>query len=92
MKPPFGSARELNGVVKGRLTLDTADPLAQVKEFYENRLKSDGFDISADKSKPGLFEKAELTASKESWKQWLHVSIVQMKARTVVTLTYENVE
>jgi len=89
-KPAHGMRREENGVLKGRTMFETADPLDKVKEFYENRLKSDGFEITTDKSTARIFENAEIAGRKEDGRRILHVAIHQMKARTNVVVTYEG--
>jgi hypothetical protein len=92
LRPAHGTRRENNGVTKGMATCETADPLDKVKEFYENRLKADGFEITADKSTARLFENAEIDGRKEDGNLTLRVAIHQMKARTNVFLTYSGAE
>lgn len=88
VRPARGTRRENNGVTKGMATCETADPLDKVKEFYESRLKADGFEITADKSTARLFENAEIAGRKGDGNLTLHVAIHQMRARTHVVLTY----
>jgi hypothetical protein len=90
LKPAFGTRTQNNGVIKGMATCETADPLQEVKEFYENRLKADGYEITTDKSKAGIFEHAQIAGKKEDGKQTLRVAIHQMKTKTIAVLTYEG--
>jgi zinc-ribbon family len=91
-KPAHGTGREEGGIVKGRTSFDTSDPLDKVKEFYENKLKADGFEITADKATTRIFENAEIAGNKDGGKLALRVAIHQMKTRTFVTVTYEGPE
>lgn len=92
LKPAHGLRRESNGVTKGRAMFETADPLAKVKEFYENRFKADGFEITSDISTSRLFENAEIAGKKVDGNLTLRAEIHQMKARTIVNLIYEGAE
>ena len=89
-RPPHGTGREENGVIKGRTNFETTDPLEKVKEFYENKLKADGFEITEATPAGRLFEKTEITGKKDDGKETLRAEIVQMKTRTFVTLLYES--
>ena len=84
--------RETDGVTKGMVTCETADPWEKAKEFYENRLKADGFEISADRATTGIFPGAEIVGAKEDGKRSLRIVIHQMKRMTNVVLTYSGVE
>ena len=91
-KPPHGTAKADNGVIKGRTAFQTTDPLDKVKEFYESKLKTDGFEVTEAQPAGRLFEKAEITGRKDDGKQTLRAEIVQMKAMTLVTVTFEGPE
>ena len=62
----------------------------KVKEFYENKLKADGFEITETEPAGRIFPKAEITGKKDDGKQTVRAEIVQMKARTIVTVIYEG--
>ena len=92
IRPAHGTRKTEDGIVKGRVAFETVDPLDKVKEFYESRFKTDGFEITADKSTARLFENAEIAGRREAGNSTLHVAIHQLKARTFVTVTYEGAE
>ena len=74
------------------MAFETVDPLDKVKEFYENRFKIDGFEITTDKSTARVFENAEIAGRREVGNMTLRIAIHQLKARTFVTVTYEGAE
>ena len=92
LRPALQTRRESDGLTKGMVTCETADPLEKAKDFYENRLKADGFEITADRPTTGIFPGAEITGSKEDGKRSLRIVIHQMKRVTNVVLTYSGVE
>jgi hypothetical protein len=92
LRPALQTRRENNGVTKGMATCGTADPLNKVKEFYENRLKADGFEITTDKPTTGIFPGAEISGSRDEGRRTLRIVIHQMKTVTNAVLTYSSAE
>ena len=90
--PPHGNSREENGIVKGRTNFETTDPLDKIKEYYESKLKADGFEITETQPPGRLFEKADIIGKKADGKFSVRTEITQMKARTFVTVTFEGPE
>jgi hypothetical protein len=92
LKPAGDSRTEENGLVKGTATLETADPLDKVSEFYVSQLKVGGFEVTVDKKMTRQSEQADIAARKEDGKRVIHVAIRSVKERTVVTISYEGAE
>ena len=89
-RPAHGTSREENGLVKGRTNFETTDPLDTIKDFYESKLKADGFEITEKQPLGRLFEKADIVAKKTNGNFTVHTEITQMKARTFVTVTFDG--
>jgi hypothetical protein len=89
-RPPHFFRHEENGMVKGRANFDTPDPMEKVKAFFEDKLKSEGFEIVANKAKARILESAEVDGKKADTKQSIHVTIHGTKVKTAVLETYEE--
>ncbi len=76
--------------MKGRANFDTSDPMEKVKDFFEAKLKSEGFEVAANKTKARILESAEVDGKKADGKQSIHVTIHGTKVKTAVLETYEE--
>ena len=77
-------------MMKGRANFDTSDPMEKVKDFFETKLKSEGFEVAANKAKARILESAEVDGKKSDGNQSIHVTIHGAKVKTAVLETYEE--
>ena len=83
---PGGMKTEKQGVASGTFTAQTTDAPAKVREFFETKLKADGYEVTVA-SAP---ESPVITAKKESAKRTITVLLTGGKPATQLVITYEG--
>jgi hypothetical protein len=96
--PPYPGAKAAPGAmrmekddsVNGSYVMETADSVAKVKEFYDTKLKGQGFKTEAMSLNIDGKDNASVSAEKSEAKQKLTVSISSEGGKTTVMLIYEG--
>jgi hypothetical protein len=87
-KPGQGGMKaEKDGVLSGLSIAESTDPAAKVKEFYETKLKADGYQVE---SVAIGADAAQLTAKKATPKSAINITISTDSGKTNVMVTYER--
>lgn len=82
-----GMKAETNGVLSGIVVTETTDPLTNVKEFFEGKLKTDGYKIEIV---PIGDNASVITAKKDSPKTSINITIGTDNGKTTVNVSYEG--
>ena len=81
---PGGMKTERQGVASGRFTAQTADAPAKVREFFEAKLKADGYEVTV----PTDAESPVISAKKDGEKRTVTVLLTGGSSGTQVVVTY----
>jgi hypothetical protein len=84
-----GMKSEANGVVSGMSMLQSQDPVAKVKDYYEAQLKAAGFEVETNTFNLNGAESATLTATKNDGNTTANVMINHEGGATNIVVTYE---
>jgi hypothetical protein len=92
VNPMHGTRRDENGAIKGITTLETADPLDKIKDYYKGKLTDEGFELTVDASMTRAAEHAEITARKNGGKLTVRTIMHRTQGRTTVNVDYSDTE
>lgn len=87
---PGGMKTEKSDKIVGMTVLQTPDPVAKVKEFFESKLKADGYTTEVNTMNFNGNDSATVSGKKNDGKQTVNVVIATESGKTSVMVNYEG--
>ena len=85
-----GMKNEKEGVVNGAIALESADPVAKIKEFYEAQLKGAGFKVESNEISADGKQTIILNGTNDSTTSRVNVMASTEAGKTAVMLSYSG--